>query len=157
MTDQGQIALGKVFFRPINLSIYNDTDRDSPSDYAKIYIAYDINNYTKQSIHSLYPDIDFRADDTSMGPGGELDEHILLVKSPPNDSITVQASKLEEDHCFGEYYITLIDEHTPCKTDPVSDETLYKPVSFTYTELQELLGNKPYISIDFDDLDAYEI
>jgi hypothetical protein len=149
-----------LYLRPINVSIYNDSDRDSPSNYAKIYLSYDINNYTKQPIQSLYPDISFRVDDTNIGPCGILDENILLLKSPLNscyNSITVQASSLEEDYYFGEYYINLIDEYTPCKTDSSSHEILYKPVSFTYKDLQEVLGNKKYISIDFDDLDEYEI
>ena len=149
-----------LYLRPINVSIYNDTDCDNPSDYAKIYVSYDKKNYEEQSLQSLYPDIRFRADDTNIGPGGELDEHILLFKSPLNhcdDSITVQAWEINDDHHFSEYYITLIDEYTSCKTDSVSGETLYKPVRFTYNDIQELLGDKPYISIDFDDLDEYEI
>jgi hypothetical protein len=149
-----------LYLRPINVSIYHNCDRDSPSNYAQIYLSYDINNYTKQPIQSLYPDISFRVDDTNIGPSGILDENILVLKSPLNsccNSITVQASSVEEDHYFGEYYIDLIDEYTPCKTVSSSRETLYKPFSFTYKDLQELLGNKKYISIDYDDLDECEI
>jgi hypothetical protein len=149
-----------LYLRPINVSIYHHSDRDSPMNYAQIYLSYDINNYTKQPIHSLYPNSGFRVDDTNIGPGGTLDENILVLKSPLNscyNSITVQASSVEEDHYFGEYYINLIDEYTPCKTVSSSRETLYKPISFTYKDLQELLGNEKYISIDYDDLDEYEI